>query len=388
MNETSEPRFQFLEGESRVQTICLLTLTFIFASGAVYWLRPVLLPFVVAVFIVTGIQPILRWVESRLGTQRMMAAAITFLFGCLLLVMMLWALWLSIADLATFAPVYEAQVTRFVEQVSGWFDLGASESAGPQEAAAAGTEIEGDAVESSTDSAVDAPHLASVPKVGMHARTSLLERALRNGAFFLIQELSDLLSGGVIALIYVYFLLLGAPSTQLTRPELLARIEDQIRSYLVLKTLISAVTGLVFGVTLWWFGVPMAFAFGTLAFLLNFIPNIGPLIASALPIPFILFHPEATVWWIVLVIGLTVAIQFLSGNVIEPQVMGDSSDLHPITILLGLMFWGMIWGILGMFLATLIMAGIKIALERMERTRPLAELMAGRWQPEESSPVA
>lgn len=376
MSEPSEPRIHFLEGESRVQTVCLLTLTFIFVSGAVYWLRPVLLPFVVAVFIVTGIQPILRWVEARLGTQRMMAAAITFLFGCLLLVMLLWALWLSIADLATFAPVYEARVTKFVDEVTAWFEM---EEAGPSPNSAAGSSALG-GVEAPAEAAKSE---APLPRSGADASKSLLEQALRNGAFLLIQELSDLLSGGVIALIYVYFLLLGSPSTQRTRPELLARIEDQIRSYLVLKTLISVVTGFVFGLTLWWFGVPMAFAFGTLAFLLNFIPNIGPLIASALPIPFILFHPDATAWWIVLVIGLTMAIQFLSGNVIEPKMMGDSSDLHPITVLLGLMFWGMIWGILGMFLATPITAGIKIALERVERTKPLAELMAGRWHPEE-----
>ena len=78
-------------------------------------------------------------------------------------------------------------------------------------------------------------------------------------------------------------------------------------------------------------------------------------------------------------IAVTSSIQVISGNVIEPQLMGDSSDLHPVVILLGLMFWGMMWGITGMFLATPIVAGIKIVLSRFEATRAISEIMAGRW---------
>ena len=59
--------------------------------------------------------------------------------------------------------------------------------------------------------------------------------------------------------------------------------------------------------------------------------------------------------------------------------MGDKSDLHPVTILLALMFWGMMWGVIGMFLATPITSAMKLMLERFETTRPIANLMAGRW---------
>ena len=79
------------------------------------------------------------------------------------------------------------------------------------------------------------------------------------------------------------------------------------------------------------------------------------------------------------------AIQLISGNLVEPRIMGNSSNLHPVTILAGLMFWGMMWGIVGMFLATPIMAAARIMLDRFEPTRQIADLMAGRWteqQPE------
>jgi AI-2 transport protein TqsA len=126
------------------------------------------------------------------------------------------------------------------------------------------------------------------------------------------------------------------------------------------------------------FGVPMAFTFGVMAFLLNFVPNVGPLVASLLPIPLIVLDPDGSILWMISTICVISGIQLISGNLVEPKIMGNSSDLHPVTILLALMFWGMMWGIIGMFLATPITAAVKIVLERIEQTRPLANLMAGR----------
>ncbi len=127
----------------------------------------------------------------------------------------------------------------------------------------------------------------------------------------------------------------------------------------------------------------MAFTFGVLAFLLNFIPNIGPIVASLLPIPLIVLAPDGTIVWMVAAISVSCMIQVISGNLIEPKIMGDSSDLHPVTILVALMFWGMMWGIIGMFLATPVTAALKIMLDRIEPTKPIANLMAGRWPQDE-----
>ena len=145
-----------------------------------------------------------------------------------------------------------------------------------------------------------------------------------------------------------------------------------------MKTVISIFTGLAFGLALRLFGVPMAMTFGVLAFLLNFIPNLGPLAACLLPIPLIIFDPDRSIGWMISVIAVTSGIQMISGNIVEPKLMGESSDLHPVTVLLALMFWGMLWGIVGMFLATPIMAGLKIVFERFEATQPVAAIMAGR----------
>jgi AI-2 transport protein TqsA len=71
-------------------------------------------------------------------------------------------------------------------------------------------------------------------------------------------------------------------------------------------------------------------------------------------------------------------IQLVIGNVVDPLVMGESLDLHPVAIVVSLIFWGMIWGVVGMLLAAPIAAILKLLLERLELTRPLANLLAGR----------
>ena len=81
---------------------------------------------------------------------------------------------------------------------------------------------------------------------------------------------------------------------------------------------------------------------------------------------------------IILAIALPGAIQIIIGNVIELKIMGESLDLHPITVLLALIMWGMLWGIVGTLLATPLTAVMKIFFERMEQTAPIADLLAGR----------
>jgi AI-2 transport protein TqsA len=184
-------------------------------------------------------------------------------------------------------------------------------------------------------------------------------------------------SSSIIVLIYVFFLLIGSPSHQ--KSGTILEIVQEVRTYLRVKTVISALTGLVFGLILWLFGVPMAFVFGLLAFLLNFIPNVGPLFATLLPIPLIVLAPEAGLFWIIACITIIGTVQAVSGNIVEPRIMGQSSDLHPVTILTALMFWGMMWGLMGMFLATPITSVIKLLLDRSKTTQPIANLMAGRW---------
>ena len=157
------------------------------------------------------------------------------------------------------------------------------------------------------------------------------------------------------------------------------QVAAQIKRYVLAQTVISAATGLLVGATLALLGVPLALLFGFLAFLLNFIPTIGSIVATLLPLPMVLISPDATMTTVILVLAIPGLIQFTIGNVIAPKVMGETLDLHPVTILLALIFWGMLWGIPGALLATPITAIMKLMLTRMELTAPLSNWMAGRF---------
>ena len=111
----------------------------------------------------------------------------------------------------------------------------------------------------------------------------------------------------------------------------------------------------------------MAFVFALLTIMLNFIPTVGSLFAVALPIP-ILFLQYQLTWPFWVVISICMAVQFFIGNIVESKMLGDSMDLHPITVLICLIFWGLIWGIAGMFLAVPITAILKIVFSRIPST--------------------
>ena len=316
----------------------------------VYWLRPVLVPLVVAFFVVSGVSPVLTTLEKRLGVNRIVAAGLTFLAGVAVLVVFGCSIWVSMVDLSTNAPAYRKRVREIVDRVEAQLPsrLLASEEEDPKPT-----------------------------RTSMDQASKFVDQMVRDGISVITQALVSLVSTSVVVLIYVFFLLIGTPAVN--QSPTIREVDQQIRSYLSLKTVISIFTGLAFGIALRLFGVPMAFTFGVLAFLLNFVPNVGPIVASLLPIPLIVFDPNGSVLWMAAAITVVCTIQMISGNFVEPKIMGNSSDLHPVTILVGLMFWGMMWGIIGMFLATPIMAALKILLGRIETTRPIADLMAGRW---------
>ncbi len=359
-----------------IQTICLAVIATAVVTYMIYWLRPVLVPFVVALFVVSGITPLLETLEKRLGVNRLIAAAITFLSGLTIMVVLGFCFWLSVIQMAEKGDAYRRRVSELVESAQQRIDLtfaGTKRFFADQETA----KPTGDDGTSQDSSGNQQAGTESAEETLQKLRETV-DTFLRDGLSRLSSELFSLVTTSIVVLIYVFFLLLGSVEVRETAAPI-PQINAQVRTYLSLKTVISMITGALFGTTLWLFGVPMSLTFGVLAFLLNYIPNVGPLVATVLPIPFILLDPDGSLTWMIAAIGVTSAIQAISGNVVEPKLMGQSSDLHPVVILLALMFWGMMWGITGMFLATPITAGIKIVLESFDSTQPLANMLAGRW---------
>ena len=158
---------------------------------------------------------------------------------------------------------------------------------------------------------------------------------------------------------------------------MLADIDEKIKNYIQVKTLLSLCTGFMVGLLLHILGVDLAFVFGLMAVLLNFIPNVGSIIATLLPIPVILVSPDMTSVEAALAIILPGIIQFLVGNLLEPKLLGDSLNLSPVVILFSLTVWTALWGGIGALLAVPITAIIQILCDQMAFTRPVAAVLRG-----------
>lgn len=148
---------------------------------------------------------------------------------------------------------------------------------------------------------------------------------------------------------------------------------DSVQRYLLIKTLVSIGTGIFAGIVLAIIGVDYAILWGLIAFLLNYIPNIGSIIAAVPPmlIAMIQLGPMSSL----LVAGLYMVINTLFGNVVEPRYMGRSLGLSTLVVFVSLVFWGWVFGPVGMLLSIPLTMVVKIALENSERHRWIAVLL-------------
>jgi len=147
-------------------------------------------------------------------------------------------------------------------------------------------------------------------------------------------------------------------------------IGDSIRHYLSIKTMTSLLTGTLIWISLAIIGVDYAIIWALIAFLLNYIPNIGSIIAA---IPAVLFAMvQLGFGGVIWTTGVFVAVNMVIGNVIEPKMMGKGMGLSTFIVFVSLIFWGFILGTVGMFLSVPLTMAIKIMLEQNPKTEWIA----------------
>ncbi len=185
---------------------------------------------------------------------------------------------------------------------------------------------------------------------------------------------SNLLIDSVLILLVVIFMLMESTlfikKMNVIKPQSLLKIDEiinKLNKYTVTKTITSFATGVCITISLSIIGVDFPILWGTLAFLLNFIPNIGSAIAAIPAIMLALVQlglPSAIITTVAYV-----AINGLIGNIIEPRIMGRNLGLSPLVVLISLIFWGWALGTVGMLLATPLTILLKITFDNMEETK-------------------
>lgn len=343
----------------RSRTVCLAILAVVAIGFSLFFLKPVLVPFLLSLFLCQILTPLINVQVRYFHFPAKLAAVTTGIFGVFVFLLLAVVAAASLSSLAADYQIYQQQLSQVVGRVS---------NAVPLEKLGLGSD-------------------ATIGGV-----FKMTGGSLSGFASVAFSEVSNLVSQGVLVAMFTVFIILGRESGATQSRALIAQIERRVQRYITRTVLLSALTGALVAISLALLGVRFAVVFGLFAFLLCFIPIAGPIIATLLPLPVVLLSPELSLTAKVLAILIPALIQFVIGQAVTPKVMGQSLGLHPVTVLLFLIFFQMIWGIGGALMATPICAVVKIIFEHFPATQPFSSLMAGDLaaigdQPDHSTPI-
>ncbi len=322
--------------------------------------RTIILPFMVAIFLTFMLEPLVS-VLGKVRCPRSLAVFITLIVSFVVLYLLGLLVYANVEQFVARFPTYQDRLANLLYN---------------------------------TVSSVE--HL-----IGKELSVDILSNINWLDAFQSMSIASNVVSGVgtfftffmkmLIVIVFMAYMLAGRPrfkrkvaaafpEGQSRRIEgMIEAITLKIQKYLSAKTLVSFVTALIAYIIFWSFGLDFAVFWAFIIFLFNFIPNIGSILASALPILFSVLQYGAfgTAFWLVIALGL---LQFVMGNIIEPRIMGYSLDLSPTMVIISLIFWGYIWGVAGMLLSVPILATMTIITERVDGLRFISVFLKGNVQ--------
>jgi len=324
----------------------LLAAAFVIVVAGMKAASPLLVPFLLALFIAVMATPPLFYLTSK-GLPNWLALVVVVI-GIVLCGMLLgWMIGGSLDDFKANLPKYQETLTAQSHDLFLWLqDFGVSMNEG-----------------------------TLLGYVNPGKAMSL--------AGTLLSGLGNVLTQALFILITVIFILVEASVfEQKIRafshdPEVsiagIRKVTSSIKRYMSIKTSTSLLTGVLVASSLWLIGVDYPVLWGLMAFLFNYVPNIGSIIAA---IPAILLAVIQLGPWAALWTGLAyVLINALVGNLIEPRFMGKGLGLSPLIVFISLVFWGWVLGPVGMFLSIPLTITLKIALDSSDETRKFAQLL-------------
>jgi len=151
-------------------------------------------------------------------------------------------------------------------------------------------------------------------------------------------------------------------------------MEKSVKEYLKVKTIISAITAIASMIVMLIFGVKFVMLFTIMIFVFNFVPTIGSIVAVSVVV-FVQFVSAGFSVPLLIMALLLIAIQFTLGNYIEPKFTGERLKISPLIVLIGLFFWGTIWGLGGMFFSVPLTLSIKMLLSQNKDTEELTHVL-------------
>lgn len=327
-----------LEQNIPLMNTCLI----IIAAAALTWIliytKSMLMPFIIALFISIVSNTISAWMKDKWKVPRTLGLILSATLFLVVLFLIVIFISNSIESFISGTNIYSQKLTGVLEWTSEkMHKLGLS---------------------TNTDVLID--YLNRLPLFNM-------VRSMGSG-------IVSLLTSSILVCLFVIFMLIGSSSK---RSKFIMDIEKQISSYLLIKIAVSLLAAFCVWIALSIVKTELALMFAIITFMLNFIPNIGPVIATLLPAP-VLFLQYGFSWQFWFALLVTSLIHFVIGNILETRWLGKGMDLNPVVVLACLIFWALVWGPMGALLAVPLTSIIKIILEKSPSTKPFADVLAGR----------
>ncbi|MDY1035837.1 AI-2E family transporter [Lelliottia sp. CFBP8978] len=307
----------------------------------------IIVPFILALFIAVILNPLVQRMV-RLRVPRVLAISLLITVIILAMVLLIAYLGTSLNELARTLPQYRSSLVVPLQHIEPWLQR-------------AGIEVSVEELLKYID-----------PNAAMTVVTALLS------------QLSSAMTSIFLLLLTVVFMLIEVPQLPVKLQQMMSRPDegmnaiqralDSVSRYLVLKTAISLVTGLVAWAMLAALDVRFAFVWGLLAFALNYIPNIGSVLAAIPPIAQVLVF--SGLYDALIVLAGYLVINLVFGNILEPRMMGRGLGLSTLVVFLSLIFWGWLLGPVGMLLSVPLTIIVKIGLEQTAGGQSIAVLLS------------
>ena len=355
--------------------VCLIILTMLAVLYTLFFAAAIILPFVLALVLALVLGPAMRLLNRRLRIPRMIAALLLIVALFSVVGAMGYALsvpasgWIAKAPQSLPALVDKL---RFLERPIQLMQHGVQQ------------------LQNLMSQSGDQPDAQNAPRPGPAApQSSNVGGSLMGIGSSVLQGGRAFLGEGFTLMLLLFFFL-ASSDTLLRRfieilPHLdekrravsiVTEIENNISRYLLTITLMNALVGLFAGLAVWLLGMPDPLLFGTLAFLLNYIPIIGPVTGMVIFF-FVGVFTFPSIWQAFIPAGIYLGIHVLEGETITPMLLASRFTLNPVMVISSLMFWDWLWGIPGALLSMPLLAVTKIVCDHIEWLMPLGHLLGG-----------
>lgn len=353
------PRSSFVDTQVASGVNIVTAAVVLLTIAALYFGRDIFLPFALAILLSFMLAPPVDWLR-RLHMPRI-AAVVLVVASAVALVGALSVLVGSQAvNLADNLPSYQKTMQQKIRSIRAAAPGGGLIDRTTELVQALGRELSsssGDASEANRRAANRQPKTEPVPvRVEPPDQQPLA----------VMQQVIGPLLGPIgtagLVIIFIFFVLLEPSDlrdrfirlagTDLHRTtEALSEAADRVSRYLLMQLVVNATYGLPLGIGLYLIGVPGAFLWALLATLLRFVPYLGPVIAAFFPLT-MAFAVDPGWSMLLWTAALVLALELVSNNVIEPWLYGASTGLTPVAVILAAIFWTLLWGPIGLILAT------------------------------------